>query len=274
MNESIPSPRSDHDSLRLRHVLTIVLAGAALGAGFNALQLSADSSRGLAWVKSERRVVSLEALSRTPTGAAVDSAGRAAAPVRPRQAAEPARPANAPTPAPSLVPTPAPTSAPTLARKPGNAPTSAPVVGAAVVPPAVVPSPPVAAGTPAPAPDLPAIPDSRDPFEVGLDVVQKFHAAGAALFLDARSAQEYAEGHIAGAVNLPFDDVFKNPALAKAVEAKGRVLITYCGGGDCDLSRSLAFSLIDSGFRKVLVFKDGLPAWVSAGASVRKGAQP
>ena len=66
MNESILPPRSGHDSLRLRHVLTIVLAGAVLGVGFNALQLSADSSRGLAWVKSGRTVVSLEGLSQAP----------------------------------------------------------------------------------------------------------------------------------------------------------------------------------------------------------------
>jgi rhodanese-related sulfurtransferase len=258
MNESAPPPPgSDHDSLRLRHVLGIVLFGAALGVGFNALQLSSDSGRGLAWVKSERRVVSLGGLPRTAPVAPADTARSAGAPARPREAtapAKPARPAHAAIPAPVPVPAPA---------TPAAAPSA----------PAVAP-PQLAAGATAPAPDLPVIPDSRDPIEVGLDVAQKFHASGAALFLDARSAQEYAEGHVAGAVSLPFDDVYRNPALAKAVEAKGRVLITYCGGGDCDLSRNLAFSLIDSGFRKVLVFKDGLPAWVSAGAGVHRGVQP
>lgn len=254
-----PPPAGDHDPLRLRHVLAIVLCGAALGAGFNALQLSADSGRGLDWVKRERRVVSLADLPPKPPVAPRDTAGPAQAPARPRRAAEPARAANAPAAAPVRGAVPSPRAA-------------APPVPAA--PPALVHAPAAAASAPAPAPDLPVIADSRDPVEVGLDVAQRFHAAGAALFLDARSAEEYAEGHVAGAVNLPFDDVYRNPALAKAVEAKGRVLITYCGGGDCDLSRNLAFSLIDSGFRKVLVFKDGLPAWVSAGASVRKGAQP
>jgi rhodanese-related sulfurtransferase len=271
-----PAVNPGHDSLSLLHVLTIVVVGAALGLGFNALQLSADSSRGLPWVKSERRVVSLEGLSSAP----------------------PAAPAAAALPVPGTVPLATARTAPQAGAatpvRPDNAPrASAPSRDAASSAPAKATATPVAPATPAKAPaagtvpapaasaapapaaaGLPVIPDSRDPIEVGVDVVQRFHAAGAALFLDARSAEEYAEGHIAGAVNLPFDDVYKNPALAKAVDAKGRVLVTYCGGGDCDLSRSLAFSLIDAGFRKVLVFTGGLPAWASAGRTVNKGAQP
>ena len=82
------------------------------------------------------------------------------------------------------------------------------------------------------------IPDSREPVEASLDIVRRLHADGAAVFLDARTAAEYAEGHIAGAVNVPFDDVFKHPELLKSVDAKGRPVVTYCGGGDCELSRS------------------------------------
>ena len=265
MNDSTPpTPDPDHDPLRLRHVLTIVLVGAALGLGFNALQLSANPSRALPWVKGERRVVQLELLSHTPpatpalappdaearstataaaaTPAFSDTAGRDTAHVRSAHAKNTAKPGTS-----------------TKAALPAAAamPAHAPATSAA-----------------APAANLPVIPDSREPIEAGIDVAQKFHAAGAALFLDARSAQEYAEGHIAGALNLPFDDVFKTPALAKAVDPKGRVIITYCGGGDCDLSRSLAFALIDAGFRKVLVFTGGIPAWTSAGKPVHKGAQP
>jgi rhodanese-related sulfurtransferase len=265
MNEATPpTPSPDHDRLRLSHVLTIIFVGAALGVGFNALQLSANPARALPWVKSERHVVTLEHLSDTPPPAGARSAPAADTTVA--AVADTARKAAAPAPAPGAHAKPPAKPAKRLPAK-AAPPASTPAAGAASAPAA-------SSATPAPAADLPVIPDSREPIEVGLDVVQKFHAAGAALFLDARSADEYAEGHIAGAVDLPFDDVFKNPALAKAVDPKGRVIITYCSGGDCDLSRSLAFSLIDAGFRKVLVFTGGQPAWASAGKPVHKGAQP
>ena len=77
MNESMPpTSNPDRDSLRLRHVLAIVLVGAALGVGFNALQLSANPSRALPWMKSERRVVTLESLSHTPLATPAGIAAR------------------------------------------------------------------------------------------------------------------------------------------------------------------------------------------------------
>jgi rhodanese-related sulfurtransferase len=47
------------------------------------------------------------------------------------------------------------------------------------------------------------------------------------LMLDARSADAYAAGHIAGAVNLPFTD-FTDQSLAQAIGAPGRRILIYC----------------------------------------------
>jgi len=118
------------------------------------------------------------------------------------------------------------------------------------------------------------VPESREPLESGLAIVRQLHEAGSGLFLDARSAEEYAAGHIAGAVSLPFDDVFKDPRRLAQIEDGGRPIVTYCGGGDCDLSRNLAMSLIDAGRRRVVVFTGGLPEWKNAGLAVHTGAQP
>jgi hypothetical protein len=47
------------------------------------------------------------------------------------------------------------------------------------------------------------------------------------LILDARSADAFAEGHIAGAVNLPFTD-FTDQSLAAAIGDPNRRILIYC----------------------------------------------
>lgn len=47
------------------------------------------------------------------------------------------------------------------------------------------------------------------------------------LILDARSSDAYADGHIRGAVNLPFTD-FTAASLEKVIGDKGRPILIYC----------------------------------------------
>ena len=76
-------------------------------------------------------------------------------------------------------------------------------------------------------------------------------------------------------MSLPFDDVFKDPDQAKTLDTRGRaIVVTYCGGGDCDLSRNLAFSLIDAGQKKVLIFMGGVPGWKEGGNPLVTGKSP
>ena len=44
-------------------------------------------------------------------------------------------------------------------------------------------------------------------------------------------------------------------------------VVTYCSGGECDLSMDLANELMgeDWGFSRVFVFDGGLPQWIEAG---------
>ena len=46
--------------------------------------------------------------------------------------------------------------------------------------------------------------------------------------------------------------------------------MTYCSGGECDLSMDLANELMgeDWGFSRVFVFDGGLPQWIEAGYPV------
>ena len=52
-------------------------------------------------------------------------------------------------------------------------------------------------------------------------------ATGEAIILDARSADAFAQGHIAGAINLPLAD-FTAPALAAVLPDRNRPILIYC----------------------------------------------
>jgi len=259
----------------LRGVVVLAVVGVALGLAFNALGLASRPPRGLSWITHEEKLPSLEELQPgsglvpppAPRARAVPAlsfvgtawAGEAAASdtahagvqrapaVRHAAAGKPVAKKAAPT-----------------AKKP--TPVPKPVMK--------VPPPAAAAATP-PAPvklALPVVPELDTPIEVKIADVKRFYDAGAAVFLDAREAAEYAEGHIAGALSVPFDDVVAKPELITPFQHAGKPIICYCSGGDCELSKDLAKNLLAAGIRRVLVFTDGFPAWKSAGYPVQTGA--
>ncbi|MFH0809897.1 MAG: rhodanese-like domain-containing protein [Pseudomonadota bacterium] len=130
-----------------------------------------------------------------------------------------------------------------------------------------VPLRPVA--TPAPsflgrAPQKKAIPPApKTSGELSPLEAQRLLASGA-VALDARRPEDYAAGHIPGAINLPaeeFDRCFPDvqPRLSPAVP-----LVLYCGGEDCSLSHELAAILHPMGFQPK-VLRGGIEAWTAAG---------
>jgi phage shock protein E len=62
---------------------------------------------------------------------------------------------------------------------------------------------------------------------IPLDKFQAMAKSGEALILDARSADAYRAGHIAGAVNLPFTD-FTADSLAQLIGKADRPILIYC----------------------------------------------
>lgn len=127
---------------------------------------------------------------------------------------------------------------------------------------------------PASAVTLPEIPGIGRPVQIELGAVKQYVDAGAALIADAREPEEYLAGHIPGAVNLPYDQVVSDPARIEALETGGRPIITYCGGGSCEQSLSLADELFFAGHDRVAVFMGGFPQWVAAGHGVETGSEP
>lgn len=92
------------------------------------------------------------------------------------------------------------------------------------------------------------------------------------VFLDARPQSQYAEGHISGALNIPWQEVelYFIEAADQLEAANGKAIITYCDGVSCDLSHELALFLQEMGFENVRVLVDGWSRWKQAGLPVSR----
>jgi rhodanese-related sulfurtransferase len=97
--------------------------------------------------------------------------------------------------------------------------------------------------------------------EIPLTEAWEKYETGAALFIDARSPEDFRAGHIKGAVSLPnqaFDEVF--PEVVEQIEKSGQ-LVTYCDGNECILAQALARKLYELGFQNVSYLVNGWTSW-------------
>lgn len=83
---------------------------------------------------------------------------------------------------------------------------------------------------------------------------------GGALVLDVRSAREYAEGHVAGAVNLPHTQISERIEEILALQGgdRHRPIVLYCRGGN--RAGMAKRELEAAGFDRLLNF-GGLDDW-------------
>lgn len=88
-------------------------------------------------------------------------------------------------------------------------------------------------------------------------------------FIDARTKEEFAEGHIKNSINIPFYDSEKYETLLKSLD-KNKTIVTYCSGEDCDLSIMLGDELFGKGFKRVYIFYGGWNDWLEAGYPIEK----
>ena len=86
---------------------------------------------------------------------------------------------------------------------------------------------------------------------------------GSATALDVRPADEYRNGHLPGALNIPLGDL--ESRLAELDPE--REIVAYCRGPWCVLSFEAVAALRKRGFT-ARRFEDGLPEWRAAGLPV------
>jgi len=107
--------------------------------------------------------------------------------------------------------------------------------------------------------------------DITLEEAEKLYFTHAAVFIDARSAEEYAQGHIRDARSLPWQDVDLNFMTVTADLELTTPIVTYCDGETCELSHDLALFLRDAGFTDTRVLVNGLTVWQQAGLPVESG---
>jgi ArsR family transcriptional regulator len=103
--------------------------------------------------------------------------------------------------------------------------------------------------------------DSLEP--VGRDELLRRSRAGEVIILDVRPEDEFALGHLPGAVNLPLQKL----EIRLAEFDPAQEIVAYCRGPYCVLSYEAVAFLRARGF-KARRLEDGLPEWRAAGLPV------
>ncbi len=118
--------------------------------------------------------------------------------------------------------------------------------------------------------ELNALKTSEDAV-ISIEEARALFLTGGAIFLDARSPEDFQAGHIQGALNLPaqnFDEFF--PVVLPEITPDS-LIITYCDGENCELSKDLAFALSAKGYSHVRVLVNGWSSWRDANLPVELG---
>lgn len=108
--------------------------------------------------------------------------------------------------------------------------------------------------------------DSLEIETVGL--AKKLYDTGGYIFVDARSVEDYKEGHIKGAVSLPVGQVEEKLSAFLEHYPPETPIVTYCSGRTCQDSHHLAEFLMEVGYEQINVFIDGFPGWEAEGHPV------
>jgi rhodanese-related sulfurtransferase len=91
------------------------------------------------------------------------------------------------------------------------------------------------------------------------------HGRKEAVFVDARSQESYAKGHIKGAINLAYSFLDAVPREAVDQLRKDRMIIVYCNTESAERSKLMAGELSEEGLKEVSYLGGGFLGWVRAG---------
>ncbi len=108
--------------------------------------------------------------------------------------------------------------------------------------------------------------DRSDPEPVRMkDLIDRLRSNDVVM-LDARPANEYEAGHIAGAISVPIDELQKRLRTLP----RGREYVAYCRGPYC-VYADRAVELLQASGRRARRLLEGFPEWQAAGHPVGRG---
>ncbi len=110
--------------------------------------------------------------------------------------------------------------------------------------------------------------DSYHAIEVMNAPTGAFQSTKTSAFIDPRSREAYALKHIAGAINLPFEDMtLEAPGLLEKYD----ILVVYDSDYEDILAKAASKRLLELRFKTVYTLEGGLKAWEKAGNEVQSG---
>lgn len=105
-----------------------------------------------------------------------------------------------------------------------------------------------------------------------LDVLIKSDADPATYqVVDVRFPDDFAEGHVPGAINLPMPK-WQNQRYLEEHLDRNATLYLYCYNPTCHLAAQAALKLVEAGYKAVEV-EGGWSDWLEKGQDVEKSAQ-
>lgn len=93
------------------------------------------------------------------------------------------------------------------------------------------------------------------------ELMRRMNANYTHLILDVRSPEEYQEGHLPSAINIPFDRLDSH--LPEIESYKNKDVIMYCGSGGRVIIAALI--LRAAGFSKLLHLDGDMDGWIGNG---------
>lgn len=102
--------------------------------------------------------------------------------------------------------------------------------------------------------------------EVAAAEAKSLHDRGAT-FIDSRGSRDFQRGHVPGAKNLYFHEVWNG---LSGIADKDQRVVFYCDGPQCHLAANSAAQALTLGYRNVYYFAGGFSAWQKAGFPLEK----
>lgn len=87
------------------------------------------------------------------------------------------------------------------------------------------------------------------------------------LFMDVRKNSDWDAGRVPGAVHIELKKKFSAEAMLEEMK-KDEGVVIYCNGASCLRSSEASEKAVNWGFTNVYYYRDGFPAWKTAGHPV------
>ncbi len=106
---------------------------------------------------------------------------------------------------------------------------------------------------------------------ISLGTTKDLYESGDAQFIDARKRDDYIDGHIPYAINMPVSSFSSGWPDGIQWLMKELKAVVYCDGLSCDASQLVAKHLVRYGFDRVLIIELGFPGWEEKGFPIETG---